>query len=150
MKMNQKLILLTLFFLAISVNSKATLITFDDRAVFESFVTNFTIDGLDNIHQGNYLSGINRGSYKFTTSVYGCVNNFDCGNNTSQGFNPNYLSTSGSGTFEFDSGINAFGLDFGVYDGSNYGSNLLAKITLNAQSRNTKAIIGDGTSNFLG
>jgi len=105
-----------LFWFVFSMNASASIITFDDRSIFENYVNTYTIDDLENITHGS-ISGADRGEYDFTMSAYGCHNHpGDCGNNSVDGFSSNYVWTYGNGSFNFDNSINAFGLDFGHYN----------------------------------
>jgi len=140
---NIKSLIVGILALVLSTSVNAGILTFDDRAVFETFVNNYTVDGLDDIASSYYSSGIDRGDYAFTTPVYGCSNSLSCGDNSNQGFSYRYMSTYGDGSFVFDTSINAFGMDFGIYDGSNYGSNLETTIYLNGYSRTVSAIDKD-------
>lgn len=98
------------------VVSSAAIITFDDRAVFENYLSSYSVDDLQDISAGYQSSGMDRGDYSFSMSSYRCANDpQSCGDNSADGFSYKYIWTYGSGNFQFDNAINAFGLDYGKY-----------------------------------
>ncbi len=141
--------------LILSSSANAAILTFDDRATFEAYVNGVTIDTLENLSSSYYFS-LNRGDYTYDASAAGCTNSLDCGDNSNQGFSYNYARLYGAGNFVFDIPVNAFGMDFGIYDGSSYGSSLKTTIYLNGYSRTVTAVDQNSffgivdTSNNLG
>lgn len=90
------------------------MLTFTDRAAFQAAATGYTIDNLNNVANGWQTSRA-RSGYTIQMNAYGCTGSGQCGYNA--GFYPGYFWTEGSGTFQFASAINAFGMDFGNYYG---------------------------------
>ena len=131
--MTTKLTMILTVFLLMSASVNATIITFTDRAAFESALTSFIIDDLDDVLDGQYPLGLDRGDYSFTMSSYGCNSGpGQCGDNSSDGFvYPAYIWTYDSGFFNFNNLIYAFGLDYGHYPDST------ATITLNGLTATT-------------
>lgn len=125
--------------LILSSSANAAILTFDDRATFEAYVGGVTIDTLEDMSSSWYGS-LDRGDYTYDGSAYGCTNSLACGDNSNQGFSYNYASLYGAGNFVFDIPVNAFGMDFGIYDGSNYGIGLETTIYLNGYSRTVTAV----------
>lgn len=126
--MKKKISIALIAFLA-SLSAQAAVLTFTDRASFEAAVAGHTVDNLNDLTDG-LQSSIDRGAYSINIRSWGCSSGpGQCGNNSAQGFEyPAYLWTYNPGTFDFGSAINAFGIDFGVYQQS------VAQVSLNGQS----------------
>lgn len=124
--MNKK-IFLAAALLVSAVSAQATILTFTDRAAFQAAATGYTLDNLNTVSEGRF-STADRGAYTINISSYGCANGpGSCGSTT--GFTyPAYVFTYASGSFDFTSAINAFGLNFGTYNSST------SAITLNGQT----------------
>ena len=123
------------FFGSVLLANQAALgaiITFDDRATFEAFLSGEVTDDLLDITQGAGLSGV-RSGYSWSMNSYGCVTT-GCGDPTSQGMSyaDNFFVSYEDGTFDFGSEIFAFGVDFGSF--SSAGSGDLEQISLNGLS----------------
>jgi len=106
--------LFCLSFLCVSSVSSAAIITFDDRAAFESYIGAFTVDNLDGITQGASNSGV-RDDYRWSMTDYGCVDSIGCTYGSDNPFTSpgnDWVWTYGSGTFIMDIGVSAFGLDY--------------------------------------
>lgn len=116
--MKKKLVIALIASLA-SLSAQATVLTFTDRAAFEAAVAGHTVDDLNDLNDGR-VDDLDRGAYTFAAPAYGCSSGpFQCGDNSAQGFEyPAYLWTYAGGTFTFGRAINAFGIDFGVYQQS--------------------------------
>ena len=94
--------------------ANATVITFTDRASFETALTSFSTDDYTDITAG-LLTSIDRGDYTIASpSMYGCVNNpTSCGLTPPAGDGIGLFHYLGADTFTFDTAINGFGFDFG-------------------------------------
>jgi len=117
----------------VAANAGATVTTYTDRAAFEAAAVGYTIDNLNNVTDGAGGSGLDRGPYAWTMSSYGCNSGpGQCGDNQIDGFfYPAYIWTYGSGSFNFDNAIYAFGLDYGSYNNST------ATVALNGYTAST-------------
>lgn len=125
----KKKLAIALITLLASFSAQAAVLTFTDRATFEAAVAGRTVDTLNDLVDGP-RSSTNRGAYTINIQSWGCSSGPNqCGNNSSQGFEyPAYLWTYNAGTFDFANAINAFGIDFGVYQQS------VAQVSLNGQT----------------
>ena len=126
--MKKKLGVVLVAFLA-SLSAQAAVLTFTDRATFEAAVSGHTVDTLDDLADGR-TDNIDRGAYSINIQTFGCSSGPNmCGDNSTQGLHyPAYLWTYGAGSFDFGSAINAFGIDFGMYQQP------IAQVSLNGQS----------------
>jgi hypothetical protein len=108
-----KSLFVALSFIVVPV-SNASLITYTDRATFESALSSFSIDDYTDITAG-YLTWLDRGDYSITSGgMYGCVNNpGTCGPQPPAGDGIGLFHYSGNDTFTFDTAINGFGFDYG-------------------------------------
>ena len=100
--------------LFVSTNLWASIITFNDRVLFEQFVAEFVIDDLEGLSQGT--TGRVRPDFSWTMSDYGCPNSSGCngygaGNPFVSGGN-DWVWLYNSGNFNFNFGISAFGFDY--------------------------------------
>lgn len=114
----------------VTANANASVITYTDRAAFESAAGSYTVDNLNDVSDGTKPTGLDRGAYSFTMESFGCSSGpSQCGDNVVDGFfYPAYVWTYGGGSFNFTSAIHAFGLDYGNYSSST------ASVTLNGYS----------------
>ena len=97
--------------------TSAGIITFTDRSLFESYINDFVVDELNGISIGiGSTLGRSRTGYSWTMNDYGCVNSSGCNiyGNTNPLTTPgnNWIWTYQSGSFDFDFGITAFGLNY--------------------------------------
>ncbi|MDT0628755.1 hypothetical protein [Alteromonas sp. W364] len=105
--------------------SQAAIITFNDRAAFETYVGASTTDDLNTNLSGSGLD-LSNADYSWTMSDYACTDSAGCnlygsGNPFVSGSN-DWVWTYGSGSFNFNFNVTAFGLDyanpFNTTDGS--------------------------------
>lgn len=98
-----------------SFATHAGIITFTDRALFQSYINDFVLDEFNEITLATSYD-ISRTGYNWTMPGYGCVNSFGC--NYYGSANPflspgnSWIWTQGSGQFNFDFAITAFGFDY--------------------------------------
>lgn len=100
---------------ALSFNVSAGIVVFNDRTAFQSYVGSFTLDNLDTDASGSGLD-LSNSDYSWTMTDYACTNSSGCAGYSAT--NPfinganDWVWTYGSGTFNFNFGITAFGLDY--------------------------------------
>jgi hypothetical protein len=95
----------------------AGIITFNDRAAFDSYVgSGISVDDLngDTIAPHKQSSFI-RSNYTVNGSMFGCVDGAGC-TGPYTNMDDDYIWTYVDVTFDFDVGISAFGLDFNSYN----------------------------------
>lgn len=97
-----------------TLSASAGVITFNDRDLFESYVGTSVVDDLET-DPGSSVSDLSNDDYSWTMSDYACVNSSGC---SYSGFNPfddgsnDWVWTYGSGTFNMNFEVTAFGLDY--------------------------------------
>jgi len=97
-----------------TASASAGIVTFNDRGLFESYIGTFVVDNLDTA-SGSSSSDLSNDDYSWTMSDYACVNSSGCsysGTNPFDEGSNDWVWTYGSGSFEMNFEITAFGLDF--------------------------------------
>lgn len=96
-----------------AMNVSASIVTYTDRTTFQNALSSYSVDNLNGIAQ-YFQSSETRPDYTLSSpnSVYGCVNQVGCGNNSGIGFDNAYIWTYGNDTFSFNSPVNALGFDY--------------------------------------
>lgn len=98
----------------LSFNASAAVVVFNDRAAFQNYVGTYTLDTLDTSASGSGLD-LSNADYSWTMSDYACTNSNGCGYGVTNPFvngTNDWVWTYGSGTFNFNFEITAFGLDY--------------------------------------
>jgi hypothetical protein len=117
-----------LLLMGASSMASAEWITFTDRAAFESYVGTFTIDDLESVASatGETRKTVDSGDFSWTMRDYNCENGLGCGatygSDTSNGpmmesEEDDFIWTYDNGTFVFNEGISAFGMQYGSVNG---------------------------------
>ncbi|HER27244.1 MAG TPA: hypothetical protein ENI69_09060 [Rhodospirillales bacterium] len=96
--------------------SEASLVSYTDRATFEAALSPFSVDNLDGIAPGFNQEYI-RSDFTINAiggfSIYGCINQGACGDNSAKGFDNAYLwNYGGDETYTFGAAVNGFGFDY--------------------------------------
>lgn len=103
------------FFLVISSSASATLTTYTNRTDFQNALSEFTVDNLNGVTPYGHPNEVRSGYTITTQSVYGCIDQYGCGDNSSIGFDNAYLwNYAGTDTFTFSTPTNGFGVDYGT------------------------------------
>ncbi|MEQ3657739.1 MAG: hypothetical protein ABNH21_02155 [Glaciecola sp.] len=103
--------------------SQAAIITFNDRAAFETYVGASTTDDLNTNLSGSGLD-LSNADYSWTMSDYACADSAGCSSSGNPFINGNndWVWTYSSGVFNFNFNITAFGLDYGHPNGATQGN----------------------------